>query len=105
MRQSGSRLLAESVPADNGSVLALDLTVNGTVATGTWSERTATDGYYRGAVYHGAIQLVIDPMGKAMSGKWIGFDRQFNVNSDVWELRWVEKANSMNTIRGYHGKA
>ncbi len=105
MRQEGSRLIGESVPAANESVLRLDLTLSGPIATGTWLERTATAGYYRGAVYHGAIQLVIDPMGKSMTGRWLGFDREFNINSDWWRLEWVEDASSKRSQRTFYFKA
>ena len=88
------------MPAQNDSLVRLDLTPRGTVATGTWSERTSPDGCYHGREYHGAIQLVVDPMGKAMTGRWVGVDRQFNVNSDVWELQWVDTA-SATVQRGY----
>ena len=94
LRQQGTRLLGENIPARNDSLVRLDLTLRGTVATGTWSEQTSTDGYYHGREYHGAIQLVIDPMGKAMTGRWVGVDRQFNVDSDVWELQWVDTASA-----------
>ncbi|GDY29444.1 hypothetical protein [Gandjariella thermophila] len=68
IRQQGDRLIGESVPASNGSILRLDLALSGPVATGTWSERTSPAGYYRGSIYHGAIQLVIDPPGKTTRG-------------------------------------
>jgi hypothetical protein len=102
LRQDGNRITGESLPVNNGSILRLDLDLNGAVATGTWSERTLPAGYYRGSVYHGGLQLVIDPMGKTMRGKWVGFDREFNVNSDVWELAWVQSADSKRAIREYH---
>jgi len=105
LRQEGNRLVGESVPAANDSVLRLDLRLAGPVATGTWLERTSTSGYYRGAVYHGAMQLMVDPMGKNMTGRWVGFDREFNINSDVWELHWVEDASSKRTQRTYYFKA
>lgn len=102
LRQQGNRLVGENVPAQNDSLVRLDLTLRGTVATGTWSERTSTDGYYHGREYHGAIQLVIDPMGKSMTGRWVGVGRQFNVNSDVWELQWVDTASA--TVRREYRK-
>jgi hypothetical protein len=104
IRRQGERLLDQSVPATSGSVLNLDLVLAGSVATGTWSERTSPTGYYRGVVYHGAIQLVIDPMGKTMTGKWIGFDREFAVNSGEWSLRWQESATTKGVQRAYHLK-
>lgn len=104
-RHVGDRLFGESLPASNGSRLRLDLALNGSVATGTWSERTSPGGYYRGSVYHGAIQLVIDPMGKTMRGRWVGFDREFTVDSNKWELHWVEQSLAKSAQRPYHFKA
>lgn len=104
-RQDGKELVGESLPAANGSILRLDLTLSGSIVTGTWSERTAPEGYYRGAVYHGVLQLILDPLGKAMRGKWLGFDKQSNVNSDVWELTWIESAATVGSQRKYHRKA
>ncbi|GAA1599187.1 hypothetical protein GCM10009804_64740 [Kribbella hippodromi] len=92
LRHTGDRIVGENVPARNDSHVRLELALRGTVATGTWSERTSTDGHYHGREYHGAIQLVVDPMGKSMTGRWIGVDRQFNINTDVWELNWINTA-------------
>jgi hypothetical protein len=85
--------------------LNLDLELNGSVATGTWSERTSPAGYYRGSVYHGAVQLLVDPMGKSMAGKWVGFDREFAINSDEWTLTWQEEGVTKGGRRAYHLKA
>ncbi|MGH3949005.1 MAG: hypothetical protein ACRDSE_07765, partial [Pseudonocardiaceae bacterium] len=104
LRHVGDRLLGKSLPANNGSRLRLDLVVNGSTGTGTWSERTSPTGYYRGSVYHGALQLVMDPMGKTMAGKWVGFDREFNIDSDVWELNWVREDTGKSAQRDYHFK-
>lgn len=68
----------------------LDLSVNGAIATGTWNERTLPSGYYRGAVYHGTLQLVIGPHARSMSGRWLGFGKDFVVNSGDWHLEWLE---------------
>ena len=57
--QRGAKLAVRSVPASE-SQLAMDLSVNGRVLTGTWAEQTQADGRYRGAVYTGAIQLIED---------------------------------------------
>lgn len=105
LRHAGDRLVGESLPVENGSRLRLELVPNGSVVTGTWSERTSPTGYYRGSVYHGALQLVLDPVGKTMRGKWIGFDREFTVNSDTWELTWVCADTGKNAQREYHFRA
>jgi hypothetical protein len=86
----GSRLHGTTDPAAGESRLSLDLSVNGAIATGTWNERTAPTGYYRGAVYHGTIQLVVSPHARAMNGRWLGFGKKFNVNSGDWHLEWLE---------------
>jgi hypothetical protein len=71
------------------------------VVTGTWSERTSPNGYYRGATYHGSLQLVADPMGRSMTGKWLGFGKRFKVNTGEWELTWVDGPPSRRAIRRY----
>ncbi|MFI5729788.1 hypothetical protein ACIA49_06660 [Kribbella sp. NPDC051587] len=86
LRHSGGRVLGTNDPAEGESRLTLDLSLNGAIATGTWAERTSSVGYYRGALYHGTIQLVVSPQGGSMSGRWLGFDKEFNVNSGDWRL-------------------
>jgi transcriptional regulator with XRE-family HTH domain len=87
--QRGARLMVRSLPA-SGSQLSMDLSVNGQVVTGTWTEQTQADGYYRGAVYHGAIQLLQEPTGRRMFGKWVGFGRELEVNTGAWTLSLVD---------------
>ena len=67
----------------------MDLTVNGQVVTGTWTEQTSPADYYQGGVYHGAIQLLLDPTGRRMAGRWVGFGRDFDLNSGPWTLELV----------------
>jgi transcriptional regulator with XRE-family HTH domain len=86
--QHGARLLVRSVPA-SASRLMMDLTASGQVATGTWTEQTSTAGYYQGGVYHGAIQFLLDPTGRRMAGRWVGFGRDFDLNSGPWTLELV----------------
>jgi hypothetical protein len=105
LRQQGMRLLGQSLPHTIDSRLKLDLSVEGSVATGTWTERTSPTGYYKGAVYHGALQLVVDPMGRRMQGRWLGFGRDFQVNTGGWALTWVDGSLSRSTLRQYHFKA
>ncbi|GGO98207.1 helix-turn-helix domain-containing protein [Wenjunlia tyrosinilytica] len=86
--QHGNRLTGRSLPGASSnpdSPLSLDLTVDGNVVTGTWTEQTAADGYYQGASYHGAIQMLVEPTGLRMAGKWVGFGKDFDVNTGPWE--------------------
>jgi len=68
----------------------MDMSVNGQVVTGTWTEQTAADGYYGGAVYHGACQMLTEPTGHRMKGKWVGFGRDLEINDGPWSLTLVD---------------
>lgn len=69
VRQQGRRLVGQSLPHSTGSKLRMHLLVEGSVATGTWAERTSPTGYYKGTVYHGTVQLIVNPLGRALTGK------------------------------------
>lgn len=87
----GTRLIVHSLPAC-ASRVSMELSVNGQVVTGTWAEQTQKEGYYQGAPYYGAIQMLLDPTGRRMAGKWVGFGRDTTVNTDAWSLTLVDSA-------------
>ena len=64
----------------------MELTEDGTVARGTWRERTDSEGYYKGAEYEGTIELKIVESGARMSGIWHGTNKEGKVETDIWEL-------------------
>ncbi|WP_103503646.1 MULTISPECIES: DNA-binding transcriptional regulator [Streptomyces] len=102
--QHGNRLTAQSLPGAStnpDSPLTLDLTLDRNIVTGSWVEQTATDGYYNGARYHGAMQLLVEPTGRRMAGKWVGFGKDFDVNTGPWELRLVDRSVSKATLERY----
>lgn len=105
LRQHGTRLVAQSLPHTTGSQLRLDLALDSLVATGTWREQTSARGYYKGAVYHGSLQLLIEPSRQKMRGMWLGFGRDFNVNTGQWELTRESSSTSRSAQREYHLKA
>jgi hypothetical protein len=106
LREDGERLAGRSLPATDGSYLELDLAVQGSVVSGTWAERTSPSGYYGGATFYGSLQFLIDPTRRAMTGKWLGFDRHFfSINTGDWQLTWVEESTSPEAQRRYHLKA
>jgi transcriptional regulator with XRE-family HTH domain len=89
--QRGARVMVRSLPASK-SRLSMDLDINGKVATGTWAEQTQADGYYRGAVYTGALQLLQDDDGQHLAGKWVGFGKEpEEVNTGAWSLALVDQ--------------
>lgn len=102
----GTRLTVNSLSANQadpestapGSVLTMALNVDRNVVTGTWREDTDPAGYYRGASYYGAIQMLVEPTGQRMVGKWLGFGREFAVNSGPWELRKLSDSVSKTTL-------
>ncbi|MGV9215648.1 XRE family transcriptional regulator [Micromonospora sp. RB23] len=100
--QHGDRLTVRSLPASAASSLSLDLTVDGGVVTGTWVEQTDPAGYYRGARYHGAIQLLAEPTGRRMAGKWVGFGKDMDVNTGPWELTFRDASTSKATLDRYN---
>ena len=100
--QHGSRLTVRSLPGSADSSLTMDLSVDGSVVTGTWVEQTAETGYYRGARYHGAIQMLAEPTGHRMVGKWVGFGKEMDVNTGPWELVRQDAATNKATLDRYN---
>lgn len=85
----GAHLTARSLPRSRSAV-SLDLWQNGQVVTGTWAEVTETDGYYRGATYHGGLQMLVELTERRMTGKWVGFGRDMEVNVGPWSLTLID---------------
>jgi transcriptional regulator with XRE-family HTH domain len=103
--QHGSRLTVQSLPdasSNPHSPLSMDLTLDGTVATGTWTEQTAKDGYYKGARYHGAIQMMLDPTGRRFAGQWVGFGKDFSMNTGPWTLSYRTANRSRQSLAHFH---
>jgi hypothetical protein len=100
--QHADRLTVRSLPGSSDSQLMMDLTVDGPVVTGTWVEQTAPQGYYRGARYHGALQLLVEPTGRRMAGRWIGFGKNLDVNTGPWELTFEDASTNKATLDRYN---
>lgn len=103
--QHGNRLTARSLPnasLNPASPLTLDLQIDGATVTGTWTEQTASDSYYRGARYFGALQMLAEPTGRRMAGKWVGFGKDFDVNTGPWELRLMDTSTNKATLDAYN---
>ncbi|MEV7552292.1 hypothetical protein AB0N89_22010 [Amycolatopsis sp. NPDC089917] len=104
VRQQGNKLIAQSLPHSTGSSLRIELVVDGSVATGTWRETTSPHGYYKGATYHGTLQLLVDPSTRRMHGMWLGFGREFVINSGQWSLILESSSIGKNAQREYYNK-
>jgi transcriptional regulator with XRE-family HTH domain len=102
--QHDDRLQVRSLPGASrnpDSPLTMDLTVDGNIVTGTWVERTAKESYYRGATYHGAIQMLVDPSGRRMVGKWVGFGSEMDINTGPWELVFQDASTNKAAMESY----
>lgn len=103
--QHGNRITGRSLPnasLNPDSPLTLDLQLEGSTVTGTWTEQTAAEGYYRGARYFGALQMLVEPTGRRMAGKWVGFGKEFDVNTGPWELRLMDTSTAKATLDQYN---
>jgi len=87
--REGRFLVAESVPEVSESYLLMRLAVDDEVVTGSWHEETNPNGYYKGAMYHGAIQLLLNKGHDHMRGQWIGFGKDQQINAGLWELTYI----------------
>lgn len=83
--QDGARLLVRSLPRQ-ASAVSMQLAVNGQIVTGTWTEQTRGGGYYRGALYTGAIQLRETEAGANLIGRWLGFGKEGQIEDGPWSL-------------------
>ncbi|MGH3695053.1 MAG: hypothetical protein ACRDRX_13880 [Pseudonocardiaceae bacterium] len=104
LNQQKNQLSGQSLANSLHSLLTLDLSVNDSTVTGTWIERTSPTGYYKGAIYRGAIQLLVDPTGSMMTGQWLGFDKESKINTGSWELTRVAASTSKSVLREFHFK-
>jgi transcriptional regulator with XRE-family HTH domain len=99
--QQGAHLEVRGLPHTAAGRLFMDMSVNGATVTGTWTEETNPGGYYQGAVYYGAIQMLLEPSGRRMAGKWAGFGREYEVNTGPWSLELVTADTSPESIEKY----
>lgn len=79
-------LVGRSVLQASGSELDLVLAADGSLLTGTWTERTSPSGHYRAATYHGVLQVVLDPTGHSMAGRWLGISKRYTIKSGEWRF-------------------
>lgn len=100
--QHGAKLTVRSLRNTAPGRLMMDLTINGNAITGTWTEETNPAGYYQGAIYHGAIQMLLEPTGRRMAGRWAGFGRDFDINTGPWTLELVTTDTSPQAMAEYN---
>jgi transcriptional regulator with XRE-family HTH domain len=97
----GDRITVRSLDGSADSQVTMDLTLDGNVVTGSWVEDTDPTGHYRGARYHGALQLLAEPTGRRMVGKWVGFGKEGDVNTGPWTLDFEAAGTDRATLAAY----
>lgn len=99
--QHDDRLTVRSIEGSAKSLVTMDMTVDSSVITGSWLENTDPTGFYRGARYHGAIQMLADPTGRRMTGKWVGFGKSGDINTGPWTLTFEDGDTGKATLERY----
>lgn len=98
--QRGAHLMVRSLSA-SASRLSLEMDANGQVVTGTWTEQTSADGFYHGAVYHGALQMLLAPTGRSLAGQWVGFGRRLEMKTGAWSMELVTESVAPEAVALY----
>ena len=91
----GNEVVLSSELNDEGSYMVIRLSMDGSIATGTWHETTSPTGPFAGAMYSGAGQLLISDGGKNMKGQWAGAglnrsEDKPNIYIGTWKLSRTE---------------
>lgn len=87
MYPRGGELVVETLPGDDYFVARFWL--DGDVATGSWQGISAPESERHGAIYHGAVQMVISKDRTNMKGKWVGFGKKMEVKTGPWQFTYV----------------
>lgn len=104
IQQRGKHVTVKNLPHTSESVIELKLEQDGQVLTGTWRECTSPTGYYKGKVYHGVIQLVINKKRTYIEGKWLGFGANLEINTGNWSFTRLAKTDAAK-IQAHANKA
>lgn len=95
VRQFGKRVFIKFKTASL-DFLARGVIDSGRYVTGTWQDRIEGG-------YHGAFQLIIDPVNRNMAGKWIGYSTSGVVKEGEWiwirNPRKAKKTRTADTTR------
>jgi len=89
--RTGDDVVLESLPNSEQSYMFVRLHLDENIASGTWHETTSPTGSFKGAMYSGSGQLVINPATGNMEGKWAGagYDHKLKtmrIYSGNWEI-------------------
>ena len=63
------------------------MVVDNDLVTGNWHETTAPDGEFKGSIYTGTFQLLVETDGSRMDGLWVG-NGQEDGKKHIYSGRW-----------------
>lgn len=90
--QSDLIVIGKTIESADESNLSFNLILDpgNNVLTGTWQEETSRQGDYKGFVFHGALQFILDLETNRAEGKWVGFNSdRSNINTGEWILERI----------------
>ena len=89
MYRKGNQLIVESMQNTEESYMMARFSLDGRIATGSYQSQNSPRSSTKGALYYGAAQLILDPNGKALRGKGVGFDGKLEIKVTNWELEHI----------------
>lgn len=89
MKLKKEELAIESLPNQDNSYMSASFTIEKDVATGTYQSYNAPNTAAPGSRYYGVAQLVVQPDGKSLKGKGVGFSKSGKVEPTIWELVYI----------------
>lgn len=89
--KTGNQVVLQSVPNKEKSYFVARLTIDENSLIGTWQEHSSPTGKYKGQIYYGAAQLLIDNDQK-MHGKVIMINHELKIITGDWEVTKTKDA-------------
>ncbi len=97
LQHIGKKINGSSIVDISKSELTFDLELERNFLTGTWRERTSHQGEYKGKIFFGALQFILDPRARRMEGKWVGFNKdESEENTGEWALTEIRASSDIN---------
>jgi hypothetical protein len=93
MYRQGNHLIIETLPKEDGSYMMARFAIDGRIVTGTYHSENSPKSSAKGAVYHGAAQLILNEEGSTLKGKGVGFGKNMEVKISDWELARIHTGN------------
>jgi hypothetical protein len=89
-KSADSGWIGKSLPQPDSFEITIELTQKGTEFSGTWQERTALDGHYKGREFSGLLMLILNSANSELSGMWLGASSSTgHVKAGRWTLQKI----------------